>query len=541
MAQQLKEAYGNVFAELAKMSHASKVVDETKVYEEANYNTQKYIFKMAQDWMLPGSGLKNKENFRAFYDAVTKEGKSGLILCEHYSNFDLPGFVYTLDAGTEEWEKDLARRIVSIAGVKLNEASIGTRVVAGCFSRVIVYPTRSKEGLAAKGLSEAEIEEEQARAKKINFAAMRAMDQCKKRGQVVLAFPSGTRYRPGQPETKRGLREMDSYLRLFDVMLLVSINGNCLRINPDNQEDMLADLLVKDVLTYTASPVINCKEFRKAALEKVPADCPDPKQFTVDTVMDYMEKQHKAAEALRKVKPLASELSSTSYPGRGIIAGKSEDGKYAISAYWTMGRSAGSRNRVFVTEKDTDGSEVIKTKAFDPSLIAGDPSLIIYSAVRQLGNTTIVTNGDQTDTIYDGMKAGQTFEQSLRVRKYEHDAPNYTPRISSLIDIEGGNLNYTLSILKSDAGNPDNTLRQTFNYDNPVSGEGRYIHTYMEDGNPLPSFEGEPVRVKLEGNIDQITETIWNSLNEDNKVSLFVRFIDIATGKYETKIINKNK
>lgn len=235
---------------------------------------------------------------------------------------------------------------------------------------------------------------------------------------------------------------------------------------------------------------------------------------------------------------LAKELSRVSYPGRGIIAGKSEDGKYAVSAYWTMGRSAGSRNRIFVVENEGE-SEVVRTKAFDPSLIAGDPSLIIYAAVRQLGKKTIVTNGDQTDTINDGMKSGLTFEQSLRSRKYEHDAPNYTPRISSLLDIENG-YNYSLSILKSDSGNPDNTLRFTYNYDNPVAGEGHYIHTYMEDGNPLPSFEGEPVKVEVKGNIEEFTDLIWNSLNADNKVSLFVRFIDLSTGKYETKIINKN-
>ena len=240
------------------------------------------------------------------------------------------------------------------------------------------------------------------------------------------------------------------------------------------------------------------------------------------------------------IKDLKSELSSTSYPGRGIIAGLSADGKYAVSAYWTMGRSAGSRNRVFVTEQE-NGSEVIRTKAFDPSLIAGDPSLIIYAAVRNFENKTIVTNGDQTDTIFEGMKAGKTFEESLRSRKYEHDAPNYTPRISSLLETEGGKLNYSLSILKSDDGNPDCTLRQTFTYENPACGEGRYIHTYMGDGNPLPSFAGEPVKVKLSGSIDDLTNEIWSSLNEDNKVSLFVRYIDIATGKYEERIINKNK
>ena len=243
------------------------------------------------------------------------------------------------------------------------------------------------------------------------------------------------------------------------------------------------------------------------------------------------------------MKEIKEELSSTTYPGRGIIAGKSADGKYAVSAYWTMGRSAGSRNRVFVTDTE-NGTEVVRTKAFDESLIAGDPSLIIYAAVRELGKKTIVTNGDQTDTINDGLKAGLTFEQSLRSRKYEHDAPNYTPRISSLLDLEGGidgGYGYALSILKSDCGNGDNTLRFTYTYDNPVAGEGHYIHTYMGDGNPLPSFEGEPVKLKIEGGIEEFANTIWSSLNEDNKVSLFVRFIDLETGKFEEKIINKNK
>lgn len=240
------------------------------------------------------------------------------------------------------------------------------------------------------------------------------------------------------------------------------------------------------------------------------------------------------------IKQIKDELSSTTYPGRGIIAGLSEDGKYAVSAYWTMGRSAGSRNRVFVTEQE-NGFEVVRTKAFDPSLIAGDPSLIIYAAVRQYKDMTIVTNGDQTDTIFEGLNKNFTFEQSLRSRKYEHDAPNYTPRISSLLDCTDKKYAYSLSILKSDCGNADNTLRFTYTYDNPVKGEGHYIHTYMGDGNPLPSFEGEPVKVKISGNIDSFANEIWSSLNEDNKVSLFVRFIDIATGKYEEKIINKNK
>ncbi|MCR5494299.1 MAG: IMP cyclohydrolase [Treponema sp.] len=237
-----------------------------------------------------------------------------------------------------------------------------------------------------------------------------------------------------------------------------------------------------------------------------------------------------------KIASLKDELTQNAYPGRGIVAGLSADGKYAVSAYWTMGRSAGSRNRVFVTD-----GEGIRTQAFDPTLIAGDPSLIIYAAVRVLGSKTIVTNGDQTDTIYEGLKEGLTFEQSLRGRKYEHDAPNYTPRISSLLDIEDGVYNYSISILKSDNGNPDNTLRFTFNYDAPQKGKGHFIHTYMGDGNPLPSYEGEPTPVAIEGDIDTFTNNIWSWLNEDNKVSLFVRYIDIESGKYETRVLNKNK
>ena len=237
---------------------------------------------------------------------------------------------------------------------------------------------------------------------------------------------------------------------------------------------------------------------------------------------------------------LFEEAARVSYPGRGIVVGRSEDGKKAVAAYWTMGRSAGSRNRIFVTDNE-NGTEVVRTKAFDESLIAGDPSLIIYAAVRQLGKKTIVTNGDQTDTIYKGFKAGKTFEQSLRTRKYEHDGPNWTPRISSVLDIEGGSLNYTLSILKSDDGNADCTLRQTFDYEAPFAGEGRYIHTYEGDGNPLPSFNGEPVKVSIQGDLETFADNLWNALNADNKVSLFVRFIDIATGDYEEKIINKNK
>ena len=232
---------------------------------------------------------------------------------------------------------------------------------------------------------------------------------------------------------------------------------------------------------------------------------------------------------------LANELNSNTYPGRGIVIGKTKDGKKAVTAYFIMGRSNNSRNRVFVED-----GEGIRTQAFDP-LKLEDPSLIIYAPVRVLGNKTIVTNGDQTDTIYEGMDKQLTFEQSLRTREFEPDAPNYTPRISGIMHVENGKYNYAMSILKSNNGNTEACNRYTFAYENPVAGEGHFIHTYMHDGNPLPSFEGEPKLVKINGDINEFTNMVWTNLNEDNKVSLFVRFIDIETGEYETRIVNKNK
>lgn len=232
---------------------------------------------------------------------------------------------------------------------------------------------------------------------------------------------------------------------------------------------------------------------------------------------------------------LEQELKSNAYPGRGIVIGRSGDGSKAVTAYFIMGRSSNSRNRVFVED-----GEGIRTQAFDPAKLE-DPSLIIYAPVRVLGNKTIVTNGDQTDTIYEGMDRQMTFEQSLRCREFEPDCPNYTPRISGIMHIDSGSYNYAMSILKSDNGNPDSCLRFTYAYERPAAGEGRFIHTYMHDGNPLPSFEGEPTPVGIDGDIDQFTQLVWNSLDGDNKVSLFVRFIDIATGTYETRIVNKNK
>ena len=213
----------------------------------------------------------------------------------------------------------------------------------------------------------------------------------------------------------------------------------------------------------------------------------------------------------------------------------SEDGKYAACAYFIMGRSSNSRNRVFLED-----GEGIRTQAFDPAKLE-DPSLIIYAPVRVLGNSTIVTNGDQTDTVYDLMKAGKTFEESLRTREFEPDAPNFTPRISGIMNVKDGKFDFALSILKSDDGDPASCNRFTYAYENPRAGVGRFIHTYMTDGNPLPSYSGEPTKVEIKGGIAEFTKEIWNNLNEDNKVSLFVRYIEIETGKYETMIINKNK
>ena len=231
---------------------------------------------------------------------------------------------------------------------------------------------------------------------------------------------------------------------------------------------------------------------------------------------------------------IANELKSNSYPGRGIIIGRTPDGKKAVTAYFIMGRSSNSRNRVFVE----DGAG-IRTQAYDPSKLE-DPSLIIYAPVRVLGNKTIVTNGDQTDTIYELLDQQQTFEQALRTREFEPDAPNYTPRISGIMHIDG-TYNYAMSILKSNNGDPSSCNRYTFAYNDPAAGEGHFIHTYMQDGNPLPSFEGEPKLVDVLDDIDAYTDLVWTNLNEDNKVSLFVRYIDIATGAYETRIVNKNQ
>ena len=232
---------------------------------------------------------------------------------------------------------------------------------------------------------------------------------------------------------------------------------------------------------------------------------------------------------------LKDDLKNNSYPGRGIILGRTPDGMKAVAAYFIMGRSENSRNRIFVKE-----GEGIRTQAFDPLRLT-DPSLIIYAPVRVLGNKTIVTNGDQTDTICRGLSRQMTFEQSLRSRTFEPDGPNYTPRISGLLDFENGKFHYAMSILKNSYGNTGSCCRYTFDYEDPSRGEGHFIHTYMRNQEPLPSFEGEPKPVKIMGNIEEFTAMLWENLNQENKVSLFVRYIDLSSGNYETRIVNKNQ
>lgn len=236
-----------------------------------------------------------------------------------------------------------------------------------------------------------------------------------------------------------------------------------------------------------------------------------------------------------KIRSLQGELQNNPYPGRGIVIGKTPDGKFAVTAYFIMGRSVNSRNRIFVEE-----GEGIRTEAHDPSKLS-DPSLIIYAPVRVSGTKTIVTNGDQTDTVYEGFAVGKSFEEALASREFEPDAPNYTPRISGVMECAEGQFSYKMSVLKSADGDPSCCCRHTFSYDSPLAGEGRFIHTYQGDGDPLPSFEGEPERIGIgDADIDSFAEGIWESLNEENKVSLFVRYIEIETGKWESRIINKN-
>ena len=234
------------------------------------------------------------------------------------------------------------------------------------------------------------------------------------------------------------------------------------------------------------------------------------------------------------INKISEAVAADPYVGRGIVIGKSADGKKAVSAYFIMGRSANSRNRVF----DIDG-ETVWTAPFDPSK-AEDPSLIIYAAVRAYENKLIVTNGDQTDTVFEFLKKGQSFEEALETREFEPDHPNLTPRISGMLTFDNGDFTYKMSILKSEDEAGTACGRYTYAY-TPLAGLGHFIHTYAGDGNPLPTFCGEPERVAIPDDIDELTEAIWNSLDEQNKISLFVRYTDLADGSYTYRLKNKNR
>ena len=234
------------------------------------------------------------------------------------------------------------------------------------------------------------------------------------------------------------------------------------------------------------------------------------------------------------ISTIANELNSLAYHGRGIIIGKSADSKKAVTAYFIMGRSENSRNRIF-TEKNGE----VRTEPFDVSKVK-DPSLIIYNAVRKLGDSLIVTNGDQTDTVYDLTGKGMSFKDALETREFEPDAPNFTPRISGILNFADGGFSYEMSILKSIDESGSDCCRYTFSYPSKA-GLGHFIHTYVCDGDPIPTFQGEPERVAIPDSIDAFTETLWNGLNADNRISLYVRYTDLKTGDVEQRIINKNK
>ena len=235
-----------------------------------------------------------------------------------------------------------------------------------------------------------------------------------------------------------------------------------------------------------------------------------------------------------KINTIDELIKGNSYVGRGIVIGKTPDGKKACLAYFIMGRSNNSRNRIF-TVKDN----AVFTEPFDASKVE-DPSLIIYAAVRELDNKLIVTNGDQTDTIYEGLKAGVGFAEALKSREFEPDAPNFTPRISGMITFGEGDFTYDMSILKSADSEGTACNRYTYSY-NSLPGLGHFIHTYVCDGNPIPTFQGEPERMEMDNDIDTFTENLWNALDEDNKISLYVRYVDLETGEETSKLINKNK
>ncbi|HZK19754.1 MAG TPA: 1-acyl-sn-glycerol-3-phosphate acyltransferase [Treponemataceae bacterium] len=283
----LVEKYGYLLKDLLASSTAPDVITTENVYQTANPASRKFIDIMMEENLLEGSKINGVEHFKELY-TLAKSGKRCLVLSEHFSNMDLPAYCYMLEKHANGFGKDLSARTVAMAGMKLNEANAAVKAWAEAFSRVVIYPSRSLKIHENQAGFDAEME----KSKKINMAAMRAMDKCKKNGHPILVFPSGTRYRPNKPETRTGLREINSYLRTFDYMILVSINGNCLRINPNNPEDMTQDLVTKDTIILSSSPVIDSKKFRKEVMAAICDDVEDKKAVVVQSIMDALTAQH---------------------------------------------------------------------------------------------------------------------------------------------------------------------------------------------------------------------------------------------------------
>jgi glycerol-3-phosphate O-acyltransferase len=289
----LRERYGSLFEDAGKHSIMPRVIDETNVYQEENPIARKAMDNLVRENLMSGSRIEGRENFESFYRQI-KEGKHGIMFSEHYSNLDLPCLTYLLENDGSELCKALGSGVITIAGMKLNESDYRVKAMAEAYTRIVIYPQRSLSVLTP------EQEEEEARGRKINMAAMRALDKVRREGRPILVFPSGTRYRPGKPETKRGLRGVDSYLRLFDIMILVTINGQCLRFSPDNPEDMLSDQIFADKVIVAASPVIECKKFRNDAFAETAGNPDiDQKQYAVDKLTDTFETQHAHYEKIR--------------------------------------------------------------------------------------------------------------------------------------------------------------------------------------------------------------------------------------------------
>lgn len=281
--------YQHLFPELERLSRAQNIITEENVYQPANEEIQKYTTKMCEEIMLPTSEFRNITYAAEFLEKI-KEGKRGIILMEHFSNLDLPGIIYLLDKSGAVG-KELSKRIIAIAGLKLNEEDPYVSAFAEAYSRIIIYPSRSLA--AIKDPDQYKIEEQRSRV--INLASMRALDRVRKEGNAVLVFPSGTRYRPGKPETKKGVREIDSYIRLSDVLMLVSINGTCLDFS-DNPGNMLSDITCEDRIVMTASPIYDCMAFREEAREWAGDTVEDKKQMVVDYVMHRLDEMHEENE-----------------------------------------------------------------------------------------------------------------------------------------------------------------------------------------------------------------------------------------------------